>query len=231
MTKHFRVKLIVLTFCLMTIATQGQETETRNLSPFEKISSTASIDVIISLGETHSVKIEAENIEVDKILTEVKSGILTVSMKKGNYWNASAKVYVTLRELAAITLSGLGNITTKGNIESEKLEVQLSSSGNMILDKLMLNELHVKLFGTGDIQLGGSTQDAEIKLSGSGDIQAYDLKTFNCTAEINGSGNINVQALSSIEAKTSGSGDISYTGHPKIEKIHSSGSGEIIAIN
>lgn len=230
MFKHFRVKMLILAFCFISQNNIAQETETRNLASFDRISSIASIDVIIVQGNAHTVRIESENIATDKILTETKNGLLTISMQKGNYWNARAKVIVTLPYINAIHLSGTGNVISESPIKGKQLEVQLTSSGNITINLLIVDQLTVKLYGTGDMQFGGSADACNIKLSGSGDIQAFGLKTLRCQAEIIGSGNIKVLALEAIDAYVTGSGDISYKGNPNSERTKSSGPGGIIAI-
>jgi len=230
MFKHFRVKMLFLALGFISLENVAQETETRTLANFERIISTASIDVVITHGISHTARIETENISADKILTESRYGTLTISMQKGNYWNARARVIVSLPHIHAIHLSGTGNVIAESPIKGKKLDVQLTSSGNVTLNLLIVDELTVKLYGTGDMELGGSADEAFIKLSGSGDIQAFGLKTLRCDAEINGSGNIKVLALESIDAFVTGSGDISYKGNPNSERTKSSGQGGIIAV-
>ena len=65
MFKHFRVKMLLLTLGLVSLENMAQETETRTLADFERIISTASIDVIITHGISHTARIETENISVN----------------------------------------------------------------------------------------------------------------------------------------------------------------------
>ncbi len=230
MFTHFRVKLMVLALILLSQSIFAKETENRSLAPFESISSTASLDIEIVIGSSYAARVESENIDLQKIRTEVNNGVLSISISKGNYWNVRAKVQVTMPKIRSIQQSGSGNISTLSPLEGESLDLQLNSAGNITINLLIVDNLHVRLFGTGDIQLGGSADDAYIKLSGSGDIEAFGLKTLRCRAEIIGAGNIKVLALESIEARVSGSGDITYKGKPFKEKTSSSGPGGIIAI-
>ena len=81
--------------------------------------------------------------------------------------------------------------------------------------------------GSGDITLNGKTTDFEVRVSGSGDVNAYDLSALNVTANVSGSADIEVTATEMIQARVSGSGDISYRGNPKKIDTKSSGSGDI----
>lgn len=230
MFKHFRVKMLLLTLCCIGQQNIAQETQTRKFAAFNRIVSTASIDIWVRQGDSHSILIETENIAADKIQTQLQYGTLTVSMAKGTYWNARAKVIISLPDLQAISLSGTGNIIADGAFKLDKLDLELSSSGNITMNMLIVDQLSVKLFGTGDMQLGGSADEVVIKLSGSGDIQGFGMKILRCEAEIKGSGNIMVFVREAIQAYVSGSGDISYKGNPISESVKSTGQGGIIAI-
>jgi hypothetical protein len=231
MFKHFRVKLLVLTLSLISLENLAQETETRKLPHFESITSRANIDVVIAYGEEHAARIETQNIPAEMIVTEVENETLFISLKEGSNWRARAKVNVTLPEVHGICLSSGGNITSESAIKSDHLDIKLTSSGNIDLKFLVVDELDVKLFGTGDMQLGGSADKASIRLTGSGDIQAFGLKTLACQAKITGSGNIKVLAVESIDAHVMGAGDIEYKGNPATERTKSSGPGGITAVN
>ena len=78
-------KLLVYGSLLVSTVVTAQETVTRKLSSFNKLDVGGSFNVVIETGNDESVKIEAEGVSPDKIITEVKGGELNVRMEKGEY--------------------------------------------------------------------------------------------------------------------------------------------------
>ncbi len=83
--------------------------------------------------------------------------------------------------------------------------------------------------GSGNIKLSGRTKDFNCKISGSGDANCENLQSENTTISIAGSGNAKVFASVKLVARTSGSGDIYYSGNPPSPEIHTAGSGTVQA--
>ena len=85
------------------------ETQDRHLSGFSSVNVAGSFDVYITQGNTESVKVEADDEVIDKIITEVKGGVLKIYTKSSNgfNWNWSGEkkrvVRVIAKDLTAIS--------------------------------------------------------------------------------------------------------------------------------
>ncbi len=64
-------------------------------------------------------------------------------------------------------------------------------------------------------------------LTGSGKVLAANLETDKCDIRISGSGDVEINVKSELEANISGSGSVSYKGNPNHVNSHASGSGHI----
>jgi hypothetical protein len=53
-------------------------TQSRDLAPFQEIKALGSSDVIVEIGKKQSVRVEAEDDEIDEILTEIKGDTLVI---------------------------------------------------------------------------------------------------------------------------------------------------------
>lgn len=124
-----------------------------------------------------------------------------------------------------LTVDGSGSIIVKGNAENFKMNI--SGSGSIKGD-LGAEKVDVLIDGSGEIELNGHSKELAGKIEGAGSIDAFDLKTFKSTIEINGSGNVSTYATEEFTGTVGGSGNIKYSGNPKIEKIIEKGSGKII---
>ncbi len=131
-----------------------------------------------------------------------------------------------------LTIKSEGNYRSRRNclieITVPQLEhVKLSGSGDIEIFGLEGELFELELSGSGEITAEGQVEELEVKISGSGDIDTRDLKAADVYARVSGSGDIKVYASKSFEGRVSGSGDIYYYGNPKDVDRSVTGSGRI----
>lgn len=127
-------------------------------------------------------------------------------------------------ELLSITLSGSGDVEAR-ELTADDVSVKISGSGDA--NVYATKSLEARASGSGGITAEGEVVEAEIETTGSGDINAGRLVAQNVYARTRGSGDITLFAVKSLDAYTTGSGDILYYGDPKDLTRKSSGSGKI----
>jgi hypothetical protein len=208
----------------------AQQTEERNVGSFSKVSVSGAMDVFLKEGDKEMLTVEAKGIEMDKIITEVDGGELKIKLKDNNWdwWgkNTTVKVYVTYKSLTAIRNSGSSDVVCNSVLKAETFEVKVSGSGNFT-GEVATKDLTVSISGSADVNLKGSADKQDISISGSGDLEAKNLEGKNVKVSVSGSGNANVWATESIEARVSGSGDVQYKGNPTKEITKATGSGSV----
>jgi len=240
-------------FILVLLATfaNGQTTENRKLSSFDKVYISGALDAVLENGSEESVKIESANIETSKIVTELKGQSLYVYIdpKNENYRNIRVKVFITCKNLVMIhksgsgnlsggasfksadfdlDVSGSGNINLEGSILGKVVRVNKSGSGNIKLRNIEAEDISVIVSGSGNTEITkGITKKQTIRLSGSGNINMPNVDSEASTATISGSGDIDIRASKSLEGKISGSGNILYHGNAQVTNSSFSGSGRI----
>ncbi|MEQ9006965.1 MAG: head GIN domain-containing protein, partial [Ekhidna sp.] len=145
----------------------------------------------------------------------------------GNGWRRSeVTIYVTMKEIEGLSVSGSGNIESKGKLQTEDVRLSVSGSGDIDLE-MESDELDIRISGSGSISLNGNAEEAEAKISGSGRVKAEDLKVQVFEASISGSGSCYITATEEVNARISGSGSVYYSGDPKRVISNSSGSGKV----
>jgi hypothetical protein len=204
--------------------------ENRDIRDFNTVKTSGSIDVEIKSGDSYVLSVENDENLLPYIVTEVNNGVLNIHYKSGtNISNDHAKVFVTAPSLNKIITSGSGDITVNGIIKNaNQIEFSLSGSGE-IDAQVDAPSVKVTGSGSGNIKLSGRTKDFDCKVRGSGDVNCSGLQSENTTITISGSGDAHVFASVSLKARTSGSGDIYYSGNPASPEIHTSGSGTVQA--
>ncbi len=181
-------------------------TSTRALAGFSGIDLAGSNNVTVVAGARQSVVVHADSNLLSHVTTQVKAGKLII----GDVGSFSVKspMYVTVSvpALAALDLTGSGNITVTG-ITAAQLTVTLPGSGN--------------------VAASGSVTRLNVSIDGSGTVQFSGLIAQNVDAVVSGSGMIFVTATRSLEAKVPGSGTILYSGNPPHVITSITGSGTV----
>lgn len=210
-----------------------QKTEDRHLSGFHAVDLGGSFDVYITQGTTESVKVEAPEDVMDHIITEVDGGILKIRNKNdhfhwGDLFGSHRKVviYVTAKDLNAISVSGSGDMFFREGIRTHDLKLSISGSGDMV-GKVDVKSLQTSVSGSGDVKLSGRADESAVSVGGSGNFSGRGLTTVNTAVRVSGSGDASVNASGKVDAHVSGSGDIRYSGSPKSVSSSKSGSGDI----
>lgn len=182
--------------------------ETRVVESFDRMRSSGSFDVHVTVGSEPSLKIEFDDNLIDLIETDVRGGTLCLESRESFRSRNSCKITVTTPALERITSSG---------------------SGDIVVTRLVGKVFECKLAGSGSITADGEVDEFEASISGSGDINARNLKAKAAYARVSGSGEITVHASNDFDGLVSGSGDIFYYGNPAKTNVVVSGSGRIKA--
>lgn len=227
--KTLRYATLAILFSTYSILAHAQNKETRQLDPFTALHVGGSWNVIMEQGDHEEVRLEGKNIDLNKVITEVKNNELHIYLEKGNYRNFDLTVYVTYKNLEELHQSGSGNLKNKSDLSASDFELHLSGSGSAELKSINAETLQVNLSGSGNLFLaGGSAKKLDIHQSGSGNINFIGLQTEDCSISKSGSGNVEISVSQSLEVVSSGSGNIKYKGNPSINKVKFSGSGELV---
>ncbi|MBT8393929.1 MAG: DUF2807 domain-containing protein [Flavobacteriaceae bacterium] len=214
-----------------SIKGNGNVTEiTRSTSDYDAIRCAGFMDFELVKGKEGNITIEGESNLLDYIITEIEYNALVVKVKKGvnlkTSWKKGIKVTIPFEDIEKVSLAGSGDLWNKDRIEANKLKVNLSGSGDIVL-KLKTGSLVSSVTGSGDITISGETGDLETKVTGSGDFHGFDLNSDNTEAYVTGSGDIRVVSNKVLKARVTGSGDIEFKGNPDLEDTKVIGSGSI----
>lgn len=228
-------RLLFAALLLTGINSAFADTQDRHLSGFHAISVAGSFDVYITQGSSEAVRVEAPADVINKIVTELKGDVLKIRNKDGEFsWrnifsgsrHNKIAVYITVKEVHDISLSGSGDAFFKEGISAPKLSISISGSGD-VLGKVSADELETSISGSGDVKLSGRAVTSTVSTNGSGDFSGRDLVTETSMVRISGSGDASINASKRVDARVSGSGDIRYTGGATQISSHTSGSGSV----
>lgn len=206
------------------------KSENRNIRDVTKIKVSGNMDVFVETGAP-SVKVEADENLMRYIDTEADNDWLEIRTRDNT--NISSpnpiKVYVTVRNISDLTVTGSGNITCdKKFSSSNKMSFSVTGSGKIIAD-INAPAVDATITGSGNLFITGETRNADIQIMGSGNYNSPDLKAENASVNIAGSGDANLFADVKLKATIAGSGDVKYKGNAVVES-HIAGSGSVMKV-
>lgn len=202
--------------------------EQRSVGNFDKVSVSGHYRVTLQEGDEGTVTVSAEENLMDYIETEVKGGKLKIGTKKGYSIRSTEQIEVLVNYSAinGISMSGSGRLTANEPINATNFDMAVSGSGKIEVE-LKASDVSARISGSGSVNLAGESDQMDCAISGSGNINGYEMTVDKVTARISGSGSAKLHVKNEIDASTSGSGNIRYTGDPSIIKAKSSGSGSV----
>lgn len=187
-------------------------TQSRDLSGFEAVKLAGSSDIVLKAGKSFSVKVTAEDDEIDEIITEVKGEILIIRRKnKKNGWifrsSHGAKVHVTMPNLTAFSSNGSGDAVISG-VNEDDFSLSSNGSGDVDLSG-RCGKASISMSGSGDFESNGfDCDDVKIKSQGSGNVEAKDFHVDTVYIKSNGSGDVELSGTcGSVDVKMNGSGE------------------------
>ncbi len=219
--------LVTIHACHPSIKGEGElSIETRNLSAYSKLEVDLDANVILTDSLVQSCMISAQENLMPAIETRIKGERLIIYSENNIHNDKPITVYLSVNRLQHIILNGSGIVTGTNILKSEKLDIDVSGSGDLNLS-LLCNQLKATISGSGTQELKGSSNESDFEISGSGVIDAFQFATGDCNVDIAGSGKALVFPSGVLNAEISGSGKIQYKGNPSDIKHSISGSGNI----
>jgi hypothetical protein len=227
----------ILTFLLSActvIAFAFADSETRNLSDFNKVSISSGINATLVKGSTNKVDIEADGIELEKIKTEVNGNKLKVSIDQkwwSGGWGKKRKVSVVItytEELNQISSSAGSRVGNEGTISSSKLQLSASSGSNTSLN-ISAESVSADVSSGASLSVSGSAGSIDVDASSGSSFKGYELESGDANVDASSGASIQVNVSGDLDADVSSGASIKYKGSPKSKNIDKSSGGSVKA--
>lgn len=213
----------------------------RQVTSFSSVRIQGPFDVYVTQATEESVKLDAPAEILDRIVTQIKGSELNIHNKHDNWgwginswwsdkswWHTHKRVavYITLKNVNAISVSGSGHLIFDQGIAANGLKLNVHGSGQ-IQGAIDVKTLKGRISGSSYIKLSGKAESSNFKISGSGHFSARDLATLSSTVRVSGSGHADIQANEKLDAVVHGSAHVSYSGAATMINASKSGSGSV----
>jgi hypothetical protein len=205
--------------------------ETRAVSGITGVNLATIGHLFIEMGDTESLRIEAEDNLMEYLETEVSSGRLRIGTNDDIRLDTKRPVnyYLTVTGLDTIVISSSGDIEAP-DLEAERFSITINSSGNLEMGVLNADTLEVGISSSGNLDIaGGEVKTQSVTISSSGNYAAQDLESAEAEVYLNSAGSATVWVQDHLKAILSSSGDLHYRGNPTVDATTNS-SGEVTQI-
>jgi hypothetical protein len=211
-----------------------------DVAPFTEVSTMGPHDVVITYGETQSIRAEGAPEVLARLEAVVVDGELRIRPKRPSFnpgdgafdfsgfdWEsvAGATFYITVPRLERVSLAGSGDVSID-RIEGERFEGRVAGPGELSIGTLQADKVDFSIGGSGTLTAAGVADETRVSIGGSGEIDADNLRTETASISIGGSGDVALTVDSRALISIAGSGNVDITG-PATCSVSRMGSGAV----
>ncbi len=189
-------------------------TELRTPGSFNGIEVSGNIEIEMIQDSVESLVVKAHPNVMSNVVTEVVDSILRISTRK-TYLNRQIKVTVTGKNFNTINADGLIELSSRGKIRADNMEISLAGFTKADLDLHVSQDLTLYLSGASKLDIEGVAYSINAKSSGATQIDASDLLVRNANFKASGTSQIEVYATDSLMVDLSGTSTLTYKGKPE----------------
>lgn len=223
--------LVITTGAHAALTSDGRQS--RSVEEFHGISVSNGIDLYLTQKNVQEVRVEADEEDLENLVTKVEGGILKIYMKEKSWslfnmgWSHSArKVYVSFKTLDKLEASSGSDVVSQSVLNLDHLELDASSGSDVKLE-LNADRVNATTSSGSDIKLKGKANYLQANASSAGDIDATDFQTKRCDASASSGSDLRVYATEELDANASSGADIAYWGNPARKNINESSGGDV----
>lgn len=233
--KNFILSILIIISAFSATAQNvvyDENAEVRTVEKFTGIELSGAMFLYLSQGNTAGVAVSAGDEKYnDKIKTEVKNGVLKISVDGGvwngfNWTNRKLKAYVTVTDLNRLDISGASYVSISGTLKSDQLKMDISGASEM-KGIINANRLNVDISGASEARLSGVAKEGIIDASGAAKVNSYSLMIDKCSVTSSGAANIRVTVNNELNAEASGGSSVYYKGAGVVKTLNTSAGASI----
>ncbi len=189
------------------------QAEDRDVPAFDSVEVDGSGNVTVSQSSSQRVRVETDDNILPLVRTEVVGGVLHLGLVNGAHVQHLSRLEfsVAAPRVKGITISGSGNARTASALRADDMRLDIRGSGNIDCEARAAT-LAATIGGSGDITVRGRADRVSAAIDGSGSVRARDLESSAASVRINGSGDVVVNAIDTVDIDINGSGSVHYTG-------------------
>ncbi len=211
----------------------------KKVDHFKKVIASPKINLVLTEGETESVKISYANVGASKINVIVRHHVLKIYLdgskftekqkrvqkdgwvaKESVYQNASITAYVTYKKLDKLVVRGEQEVDVQSAIENKKFKLSAYGECDITLRSLTVDWFKAALYGQHHLTIkAGHAEAQKYKLFGENKIDAQALQSEEIASATYGESRLKLNANENLRLITFGESDVVVRGNAEINKF------------
>ena len=207
--------------------------EKRTIGSFHGIEVSTGIELTLTEGSTEEVAVSASTTEFrDKIVTEVKNGILRIhyETKTGSVNKVKEtkglKAYVSYKTLDVLDVNTGAEVKINGVLKSSSLNLN-ANTGGLVNGEVNITSFKVSQNTGSKITLSGKVEKLEINGDTGSKFNGEGLSTSNCSAKVSTGAGIYITVQKELNVKANTGGFVKYKGEAGIRDVKTSTGGSV----
>ena len=218
MKTYGRILLIALFLFFIWLTNAFGQSE-RSIEPFDAISVTGDIEIILTPGDEPKLKIDAHNIPEDQIKIRVAAGKLRIQLINALFYkDDDVTIEVFYQNLREIKAQAGTRIRCRDTIQGDQLTINVNSGAVANL-KVEVNSFEGSASEGGNLKVAGQTTTQRASAASGGMYNAFKLESARTYAKANTGGQAEIVATESLEATANTGGIVEYKGNPKERSV------------
>lgn len=222
------IKLVLLSFLFLNISLLSFSQkdvdndiikQEREIAEFNEINLSGITKIFLNQGDFQKIVVEAKEEFQKNISTKVKNNKLEISTNVID--NKNYKIFVTVKDINEIQISGAAFIKSIGRIETPELKLIAGGAADVNL-KIFADNLYSYLSGASDVVLSGNVNKHISTLSGAANLEASELISQETDIKASGASQAKVSAVKKLIKNVSGVAGVNSESNKVNVKINKS---------
>jgi hypothetical protein len=202
-------------------------TETHDLTDFTRIEAHSGFELEVTMSDTFSIKITADDNVHEYIVVEKSGDTLEIGLRGTRFYHSvTLEAEVTMPALYKIELSGGSQAYITGFSSAHDLEANLSG-GSQLSGDISTGDAEFELSGGSQVDLEGAGEDLAIDASGGSRLDLEEFPIDDASIDMSGGSRATINISGILNAALSGGSRIEYVGEPTLGDLEMSGESKV----
>lgn len=222
----------------LTYSNRALAQNNESVKPFDQLVVSPYIDLVLTKGPSETVRLEAENVPLEKVKVKVTGKTLRIYLDQakmvpkqkkyvGNgykyrtsiYEGAKVKAFVTYRDLKKLEIRGEQDVLVKDPLQQSKFKLKLFGASQVDMAGLQVKRLKAVLYGENDLYIKSGQIDTQIYRSyGENIVNAQQIKGKVARTRLYGESALKLHVTESLKVSALGESEVEYSGNPQLNK-------------
>ena len=231
-----RKLLFVLAATCISLSVLSQEIN-KDLTPFSRVIASPRVNLILTKGESESVRLVYHNVNENKINIDVHGKTLRIfldnarkyerkapekdadGLRQMMYADADVTAYVTYRDLDMLEIRGNQELSCMDHIEADAFTLRAYGENEIRFSSMKTGLFKAKLYGENNLRIRkGRTLEQKFMLYGENKIDTKGVRSDYIVTSIFGEGSLSVNSAEEVRIDAFGEPEIHVDGGAHINK-------------